>query len=454
MELAAVLGLLRRRILVLLLCLVAGFAGAGLVTRGTPATFQASSSLIITLPQASGVNEALQGVQLSTQLLKSYAAVATSRSAAEQIKTKLALRESIGAVRAQIGAQPQPETLLILVTAVDTDPLRAESIADAAAQVLIDSVASLEQGKLDKVVASVVDKAQPGDQIGPRTTLLLSVGLFLGLIVGLAVMLLLEALDRTVTTPEQASALLRAPLLGTVPLLRAEALTPAMAIDQPLSPAGEAYRALRTAVLFTHLDRPIKTLLITSPSAGDGKTTIASNLAVTLAQGGQRVILVDADLRRGRVVDLLGLPSGAGLTTALTRQAELDEVLLGWRGVLTVLGSGPLPPNPSEVLGSQAMHLLLAELSALADLVIIDGAPVLPVTDSVVLSTQVDGVILIAHAGATHRTAAAEARRRLDAVGAHIVGCVLNATTSAAGSGYYANYGYGYGADRPAKVTV
>ena len=437
---------------------MAGLAGAGLVTRGTPATFQASVSLIITLPQAAGVSEALQGVQLSSQLLQSYAAVTTSRTAAERIKGRLSLPGSIDAIRDQLSAVPQTETLLIMVSAVDTDPLRAQSIADAAAQGLIDSVAALEKSKLDKVVASIVDSAQPGRRVGPRTTLFLLVGTFLGLLVGLAVALLLEALDRTITSPQQASELLKAPLLGTVPLLKRDALAPGMGIDQPLSPAGEAYRALRTAVLFTDLDRPIKTLLITSPSAGDGKTTIASNLAVALAQGGQRVVLVDADLRRGRVVDLLGLPSGAGLTTVMTRQAELQDVLLGWRDVLTVLGSGPLPPNPSEVLGSQAMHLLLSELSALADLVIIDGAPVLPVTDSVVLSTQVDGVILVAHAGATHRTAAAEARRRLDAVGAHIVGCVLNATTAAGSQGYYNGYGDGYGysqrADLPSQLPA
>ena len=454
MDLSAALGLLRRGLVVIALCLVAGLAGAGLVSSGTPASFRSSVSMIITLPQAGGVSEALQGVQLSSQLLQSYAAVSTSRSSAERIKTLLGLHDSIDAVRAKLSAAPQAETLLIMVGAVDTDPLRAQSIANAAAMVLVESVATLERSKLDKVVASVVDSAQPGLRVGPRTTLFLLVGGLLGLLGGLAVALLLEALDRTVTTTQQASELLKAPLLGMIPRLRLEALAPSMAVDQPLSPAGEAYRALRTAVLFTDVARPVKTLLITSPSAGDGKTTIATNLAITLAQGGQRVILVDADLRRGRVVDLLGLPSGAGLTTVLTRQATLDEVLLGWREMLTVLGAGPLPPNPSEVLGSKPMHVLLQELTALADLVIIDGAPVLPVTDSVVLATQVDGVILVAHAGATQRNAAVEARRRLDAVGAHIVGCVLNATTSAAGHGYYAEYGYGYGAERADPISV
>jgi succinoglycan biosynthesis transport protein ExoP len=439
-ELSTALGLLRRRLLPLLLCVLTGIASAALVVRGTPATYLSTSSLIITLPRATGVGEALQGVQLSTQLLQSYAALATSRSAAEAIKTRLNLPDSVDAIRGKVSAAPRAETLLVTISAVDTDALRSQRIADAGSLVLISDIAALEGGKQDKVQASVVDRAQPGSQVGPRTTLVLTIGLLLGLIAGLALSLLLEALDRTVKTAAQISDLFHAPLLSAVPRLKPTAVHPGASVDQPLSIAGEAYRALRTAVFFTDLDTPLRTILVTSPSSAEGKTTISSNLAVALAQSGQTVVLVDADLRRGRVLDLLGLPTGAGVTSVVSRQASLDDCLQEWRGLLTVLGAGPIPPNPSEILGSQVMHALLDDLRSRADVVIIDGAPVLPVTDSVVLSTQVDGVILVARSGQTQRSAAAETRRRLEAVGANVIGCVLNAATNSATQGYYADY--------------
>lgn len=441
-DLRALLGLISRRLVPLLLCVAAGLAGAVVTTRNTAPTYASSSSVIITLPRSSGVNEALQGVQLSSQLLQSYAAIGTSRREAERIKARLGLPESADTIRSKIGVTPRPETLLLNVGAVDTDPVRAKSIADAATLVLIDQITALERNKLDKVEASVVDPAQIGGRVGPRTKANLSIGLALGLLVGAALALLLEALDRTVKSPDQAADLFDAPLLGLVPKLKSSTVNAASTAEQPLSPAGEAYRTLRTAVRFIDLDRPLRTLLVTSPSQAEGKTTTATNLAVALAQSGERVILVDADLRRGRVVQELGLPEGVGLTSVITRAASLEESLQDWRGLMLVLGAGPLPPNPSEILGSQLMVNLLDELHRFADVIVIDSAPVLPVTDSVALATQVDGVILVARGGKTQRSAAAEAARRLEGVGANVVGCVLNGVSSSDSAGYYADYQY------------
>jgi capsular exopolysaccharide synthesis family protein len=442
MDLRALLGVVSRRLLPLLLCIAAGLTGALVTTSNTAPTYASTSTVIITPPRAGGVGEALQGVQLSGQLLQSYAAVARSRSAAERIRTRLALPDSPNAIRARLSVVPQPETLLINVTHVDTDPLRSKSIADAAALVLIDEIRRLEANKDDKVEANVVDTAQVGGQVGPRRTANLAIGLFLGLVVGAALALLLEALDRTIKTPDQACDLFGTPLLALVPKLKTESLRAASIADQPLSPAGESYRTLRTAVRFVDLDRPLRTLLVTSPSASEGKTTTAANLAVALAQSGESVILVDADLRRGRVVQELGLPEGVGLTSVITRTATLQDAVQDWRGILQVLGCGPLPPNPSEMLGSQLMVALLDDLHRMADVIVIDSAPVLPVTDSVALATQVDGVILVARAGRTQRSGAAEAWRRLDAVGANVVGCVLNGVSSTDSAGYYADYQY------------
>lgn len=441
MHLLAAWHVVRRRLLPIVLCLIAGATGGVLVTRDTPRTYHAFDTLIVNIPQASSPQEALQGVQLSSQLLASYAQVATSRSAAAEVKDNLALPESVEAVRGKISASAVPETLLMKIGATDRDPVRAVSLADSAALVFIDNVAELEAGKTNKVVPSVVDAAVvPTRPVAPRPKVNLAIGLFAGLLVGALLALVLETLDRSVKGAAQLSDLVEKPLLGLIPKLGTAARLPEATLENPLNPGSEAFRALRTAVRFLDPDNPLRTILVTSPGPGEGKTTTAGHFSVALAQSGERVILVDADLRRGSLFEQLGLPSGAGITSVITRTALLEDVLYEWRDTLTVLGTGPLPPNPSEILTSQAMATLLDRLVDLADVVVIDGAPVLPVTDSVALSTQVDGVLLVAREGKTDRHSVIEARRRLDGVGANVVGCVLNAAKTTAG--LYEDYQY------------
>lgn len=299
------LSVARRRALALVLCVVAGVGSAQLVVQHTAPTYRSTTSLIIRIPNAGDVNAALQGVQLTAQLLQSYAALASSRSAADEIKTRLRLPDPVDALQSELTAAPQAETLLLSVDVVDRDPLRAQLIADEAAQVLIDRVAQLEGNRADRVAASVVDTAQAGVAVAPRRNLLRAVGLLFGVLIGLGLALLLDALDRTLKTEEQLAVLSRSPLLGSVPRVREGSVNPATCVDDPKSPVGEAYRALRTAILFTDVDSPLKTLLVTSPSEGEGKTTTATNLAVALAESGQRVVLIDGDLRRGSVAPLL-----------------------------------------------------------------------------------------------------------------------------------------------------
>ena len=209
---------------------------------------------------------------------------------------------------------------------------------------------------------------------------------------------------------------------------------------------AEPYRALRTAVQFANPDSPLRTILITSSTPGEGKTTTASNLAIALAAAGDRVVLVDADLRRATLAAAFGLEEAVGLGSLVLHTATLDDSLQQWSEGVTVLPSGrPLPPNPSELLGSRLMSGWPGTLAGRFDVVIIDTPPVLPVTDAVALATQVDAVLIVARHGATQRGPAAEARRRLEAVGAPVIGYVLNAVPARESAGYYASYRYGYG---------
>jgi non-specific protein-tyrosine kinase len=198
-----------------------------------------------------------------------------------------------------------------------------------------------------------------------------------------------------------------------------------VAVQDPRSPAAEAYRTLRTNIQFSSLDRPLRTILATSTAPDEGKSTTIANLAVTIAQAEQRVVLVDCDLRRPTLHTLFDLPNTVGLTSAMLQDdADLPLQPTDIPGLL-VLPSGPLPPRPSDILGSRRMATVIARLLQQADMVLFDTPPVNAVTDAAVLATKVDGVLLVFRAGNTRRDRAQEARKLLEKVNAHIVGVVL-----------------------------
>jgi non-specific protein-tyrosine kinase len=211
-------------------------------------------------------------------------------------------------------------------------------------------------------------------------------------------------------------------------------------ISEPRSPISEAYRALRTNLDFAALDQALKTMVVTSAGVGEGKSTTLANLAVVSAQAGRRVVLVDADLRRPTLHQIYGLGNEAGLTTAMMDEAALASPPLQETGVegLSVLTSGPLPPNPAELMGSRRMEEVIAALAEGADQIFFDTPPVVAVTDAAVLSTKVDGVLLVISAGRTRREYARSAVQRLEQVNARLVGTVLTNVQMGAGfAGYY-----------------
>jgi non-specific protein-tyrosine kinase len=211
-----------------------------------------------------------------------------------------------------------------------------------------------------------------------------------------------------------------------------------VALRDPRSPAAEAYRTLRTNIQFSSLDKPLRTLLATSTAPDEGKSTTIANLAVTIAQAEQRVILVDCDLRRPTLHSLFDLPNEAGLTSMILA-AEDADIPLQETSVpgLSLLTSGPLPPRPADILGSRRMEAVIARLRGAADIVLFDTPPVVAVTDAAVLATRVDGVLLVFQAGKTSRDRGRQARQILEKVKANIVGVVLNNAQVEPGYGYY-----------------
>jgi len=209
-------------------------------------------------------------------------------------------------------------------------------------------------------------------------------------------------------------------------------------LADPRSPAAEAYRALRTNLMFYRVEHPVSALVMTSPTADEQRSEAVANLAVTLAQGGERTILVDADLRRPAQQALWGLPNDAGLTSLmLTRDAPLPLQATAVEN-LRILTSGPLPPNPADLLGSRRMNEVIAALRAEADYVLFDAPPVLAVTDAAVLGLKTDGLLLVLRAGSSRRDHAARAKEELERVRVPLIGAVLiNAPRDSAVSAYY-----------------
>jgi len=199
-------------------------------------------------------------------------------------------------------------------------------------------------------------------------------------------------------------------------------------LTKPRSPVSEAYRTLRTNLEFSSLDKPVKTMVVTSPGPEEGKSTTLANLAVTLAQAEKEIILVDCDLRRPSQHEIFGVNNGVGLTTMVVDDEAMTDPPLQQTSVpgLWLLPSGPLPPNPSELVGSRRMEEILAVLSQRADTVLFDAPPVIAVTDAAVLSSKVDGVLLVINAGGTKRDHAQKAKALLEKVNANLVGAVLN----------------------------
>lgn len=199
-------------------------------------------------------------------------------------------------------------------------------------------------------------------------------------------------------------------------------------LTDPTSPVSEAYRTLRTNILFASLDNPLKTLLITSTDPGEGKSTTLANLAVVMAQAGNRVIMVDCDLRRPSLHRIFGVRNSAGLTTMMVEGQAMSQPPLQDTGVpnLSIITSGPLPPNPSELLGSRRMAEVLAQLKSQADIILLDSPPIIAVADAAILASKVDGVILVVQAYKTKRDFARKAKAILEKANANLLGVVLN----------------------------
>ena len=219
-----------------------------------------------------------------------------------------------------------------------------------------------------------------------------------------------------------------------------------VSFDNPKSRAAEAFRTLRTNIQFSAFDDSLKTIVITSSAPAEGKTTVLTNLAITLSQSGSKVLIVDCDLRKPSIHKKLALSNLEGLTNILVQNKKIEECIkVTEQKNLFVLTSGPIPPNPSELLGSKRMKNILTEFQQIFDYILIDAPPLLAVTDSQILSTVADGVIIVTVYGKTDKNSIMKSKDLLDKVGAKVIGFVLNKIPEKADSYYYSKYYSYYG---------
>jgi capsular exopolysaccharide synthesis family protein len=302
---------------------------------------------------------------------------------------------------------------------------------------------------------SIVQPAvEPTAPSSPRWSVNLGLAIIVGLALGLGISFVRERLDEKLAGGKDLEDQVGAPLLAGVPHVAAwkrREATRLIVTEEPSGAISEAYRTMRTNLEYAGRDGNLRVLGVTSPLMGEGKTATAANLAATLAQTGKRVIAVSCDLRKPRLHRFFDLDNAVGVTSILTGQSSLAAAAQRPAGIesLRVLASGPVPDNPAELLGSDAMANLLSELRMFADYVVLDTPPVLMVSDASVLVPKADGVVVIADATSTHRGAVSRTREQLEQVGARIVGCVLNnvdpnkAKYYPSSYGYYQSYSYG-----------
>lgn len=456
-------------------------AGWALVT---PKVYTADASAWVT-GGGQDTNTALIGDSLAKSRVTSYLEFGSSRAVAQRAIDELGLDATPEALVGQVDVSNPLDSTVIKVSARGPEPEAARDLAEAWLQAMIAQIneadqldgegsggsgGQVEPGAAPAVSLVPIDSARlPSSPSFPNLRLALALGGLIGVALGVAYAFVRHSFDRRVRSAAAIERELEVPVVGTIPLDRG-APTSTKHLREIAEGGGdtsdsralsEAVRELRTNLQFMNVDHPPRVLVITSPLPGEGKSTLSSLLAVTLAAADQNVVLIDGDMRRPTIADRFGLIEGIGLTDVLSGRAEVDDVLQAWGPSerFHVLGAGTVPPNPSELLASERMRGLLAHLAQRA-MVVIDAPPLLPVTDAAILTNRADGAFVIASYGSTTMEMLSRALNNIERANGHVLGVVLNRAPrrgqDATGYGYryYGDYVKATPADEPLPAAT
>jgi polysaccharide biosynthesis transport protein len=410
--------------------LVCTAGAAALAWTDTP-TYTASVQLSVS-PRGlqAKPGQSVEGGLYAQQRARSYAQIISSPRGAQTVVEELGLAEDVHSVQDKIDASVPPASNLINVTVSDRSPQVAKSIADSLADqvsTLAETLERPEDGGRSPVQVAVTRPAQlPASPVSPQKPIYLALGVLFGLVVGVAGAVLRHALDHRIRSDADASVTAGAPVLGRIAERPDQEMSPLMVGDPP-SAGAEAYHGLEANLRALGAENGLRSFVVSSAVPGEGKTDLVANLGVALAQAGERVVVVDANLRSPGLGERVGVRSSIGLTDLLEARRP-TELALRRHPIarLEVLASGSPRPNPSELLDSEAFDRVLEALTDRFDFVIVDTPALLPVADAAALARRISGVILVARAASTSTDELQAARRALRAVDGRVLGVVLN----------------------------
>jgi capsular exopolysaccharide synthesis family protein len=448
-DLQTYLRILRKHWRVIPIVSLAVLAATAGITYLIPKTYESQLQFFVSTVDTSNNSQLAQGSDFLQQRVKSYSQLLKAPVVLQPVVDKVGLETSPSRLAEQVTTTIPTDTVLIDVTVTERSPQTAQRIAIAIGEQFPKTITELERvssdGHSPVKVTVTQDPTLELVPVSPKPIRNFALGLVLGVIIAIATVVLRHLLDTRVRTKEDVERLTDdIALIGTIPFDAEATAAPLLVETGPLSTRSESFRTLRTNLAFVGTAERARTIVMTSSLPGEGKTTTSANLGVVLAESGASVCLVEADLRRPRLLDYFGMEGAVGLTDLLIGRADLADILQPYgRHQLALLGAGQIPPNPSELLGSPAMREALQELSEKFDYVLLDAPPMLPVTDAAVLATISDGAVLVVGSGLVTRDQLATAIEGLDKVNARILGTVLNRMPRPIRGRYY-DYKYEY----------
>lgn len=448
--------------MVVLTFVLAEGAGA-IVTLTTEKQYATTVTFFVKTP-SDQLNLAAQGDTFGQKRVNSYVQLASTDRLLKPVladaKSHMDTSITIGQLSKEITATGDLNTVLLTVTATDPSPQLSQQFASSVSTQFVKLVGSLEStstgGDSTVRLELVSGPTLNPTPVAPRPLLNYGLAALAGLLIGIGIAAIREVRDTSIRSFDALERASGVPVIGAIAFDESAKQSPLIVDSHAQSVRAEAFRQLRTNLEFVDVDKPAKTVVITSSVPDEGKSSTATNLAVIFAEAGKKVLLIEGDLRRPRVADYLNIEGSVGLTNVLAGHVAVDEVLQPWgRGGLTILPSGSVPPNPSELLGSMSMVQLLRSMSERFDVILIDSPPLLPVTDAAILAAHADGALLVVRHGHTSRHQIAIAVSALKKVDAHLFGCVLNMAPTRGADAYGQAYGYGnYVSDTARPVLI
>ncbi|KQQ93918.1 hypothetical protein ASF62_06985 [Leifsonia sp. Leaf325] len=441
------LSALRRRWPLIIVLGLLGAAIAFFYDSTLPTLYKSTASVFVSTQRGDTTSELVQGSNFAQANVQSYAQLATSPVVLNPVIDELDLDTTANGLASVISADTPLNTVIIQITVQNSDPARAAMIADAVTDSLSTVVEEISPTSADKTPAikmTQISPAQvPAAPFAPNTRFIVATGLAIGLALGLVLALIWELLDTRIRSEKELTAITGLPVLGAV--AKGPSKKPgwiAMRSDSH-SMQAESYRRIRANLEFADIERAVRSVIVTSATAGEGKSTTSLNLALAMAERVGRVLLIDGDLRRPTIAERCGLEGSVGLTTVLLGKVSVADAVQRYARTVDVLASGVIPHNPGQLLGSSAMAALLAEVSSTYDFVVIDTPPLLAATDTLGLAHATDGAIIVVKYKSTRRQQLAEAVGSMRAVNARLLGVVFDRIDTPKAIEYYSYHAKG-----------